>query len=319
MHEDLQETNAHEVMPNLGPNFNTPEALLQNVPHFEMYNRATAVGACPLTPYITHNLPPDLERRRFEQELEDAIDEIWQEQSHQQDDDTANPEEPEGDGDVDMDFNNPEDEEDDRNPIITQPDEDNLDPFVVEDGFVSMDDTDLASIPPHLLSIYAVVSWLHLQFHLPRIACNLCVHHICMKLAQAIKSLLKVPGLKTVLDDWHCKSRSPGHYGDIFDGTVCRTKLKGLDGKLFFSNLPHEKCGPDSELQIGVNLGVDWFSYICSNIAPSHSLCLTSFSICNLPPEYWCMFSKFSIYCTSNLMCTGILPGPKEQSPDQIQ
>jgi hypothetical protein len=28
------------------------------------------------------------------------------------------------------------------------------------------------------------------------------------------------------------------------------------------------------------------FSYIRSNIAPSHSSCPTSFSICNLPPEY---------------------------------
>lgn len=36
-----------------------------------------------------------------------------------------------------------------------------------------------------------------------------------------------------------------------------------------------------------------------------------SFSICNLPPEYR--------YRTSNLMCTSILPSPKEQNPDQIQ
>ncbi|KIO12223.1 hypothetical protein M404DRAFT_98165, partial [Pisolithus tinctorius Marx 270] len=36
-----------------------------------------------------------------------------------------------------------------------------------------------------------------------------------------------------------------------------------------------------------------------------------SFSICNLPPEYR--------YCTSNLLLTSILLGPKEQSPDEIQ
>ncbi|KAG2053454.1 hypothetical protein BDR06DRAFT_885875, partial [Suillus hirtellus] len=35
------------------------------------------------------------------------------------------------------------------------------------------------------------------------------------------------------------------------------------------------------------------------------------FSICNLPPKYQ--------YRTSNLMCTSILPSPKEQNPDQIQ
>jgi hypothetical protein len=347
-HKDLQETNAREVTPNLGPNFNTPEALLQNVEHFEMYNRATAAGARPLTPYLAYNLPADPEQRRFERELENAIDKMRQDQTHQQgqDDDNANPEEPEGDGDVDIDFNNPEDEEDDGNLIIIQLDEDNPDPFVVEDGFVSMDDTDLASIPPHLLSIYAVVSWLHLQFHLPRIACNAllaifaCVllsimpgidtpfitlqsshrvlgvdiptftlpvcpscrdvyppagsphsHETCtsckidlflpgvtkrgnqrpvktpivkypyLPLSEQIKSLLKVPGLETVLDDWRCKPRSPRQYGDIFDGAVCRTKLKGPDGKLFFSNLPNERNGPDGELRIGVNLGVDWYVY----------------------------------------------------------
>ncbi|KAF8547617.1 hypothetical protein OG21DRAFT_1569135 [Imleria badia] len=36
-----------------------------------------------------------------------------------------------------------------------------------------------------------------------------------------------------------------------------------------------------------------------------------SFSICNLPPEYR--------YHTSNLMCVRIMPGPKEQTPDQVQ
>jgi hypothetical protein len=363
-----------------------------------MYNRATAAGACPLTPYVAHNLPPDPERHRFERELEKAIDEIREEQSHQQDDD---PVEPEGDGDVDMDFNIPEDEEDNGTPIITQPDEDSPDPFAVEEGFVSTDDADLASIPPHLLSIYAVVSWLHLQFHLPRVACNAllavfaCVllsimpgidtpfitlqsshrvlgvdtptftlpvcpscrdvyppagsphsHETCMSckidlflpgltkrgnqrpvktpivkypylpLSEQIKSMLKIPGLEAVLDDWRCKPRSPGQYNDIFDGAMCRTKLKGPNGKLFFSNLPHEKNGPDGELRIGVNLGVDWyvstmafhrcriyaslvrFSYIWSNIAPSHSSCPTSFSICNLPPEYRCVFSKFSACVT---------------------
>ena len=53
------------------------------------------------------------------------------------------------------------------------------------------------------------------------------------------------------------------------------------------------------------------FSYITSNIAPSHSSCPTSFSICNLTPEFR--------YRTSNLLLTSILPGPKEQTADEIQ
>ncbi|KAG1852439.1 hypothetical protein DFJ58DRAFT_885236 [Suillus subalutaceus] len=34
------------------------------------------------------------------------------------------------------------------------------------------DHTDLLHLPHHLLVIYALVSWLHLQFHLPRVTCN---------------------------------------------------------------------------------------------------------------------------------------------------
>ncbi|KIK33736.1 hypothetical protein CY34DRAFT_110541 [Suillus luteus UH-Slu-Lm8-n1] len=117
--------------------------------------------------------------------------------------------------------------------------------------------------------------------------------------------------LEVLLDGWRMKPRIAGQCTNIFDGAVCRTKLKNLNSKLFFSNLPHEKNGPDNELHIGVNLGLDWFSYIHSNIAPSHSSAPTSFSVYNLPPEYQ--------YCTLNLMCMSILPGPKKQNPDQIQ
>jgi hypothetical protein len=39
---------------------------------------------------------------------------------------------------------------------------------------------------------------------------------------------------------------------------MCRKKLKGPDGHLFFSNDLGEKNGPNGELRIGVNLGVDW-------------------------------------------------------------
>ncbi|KIO12029.1 hypothetical protein M404DRAFT_70422, partial [Pisolithus tinctorius Marx 270] len=73
-----------------------------------------------------------------------------------------------------------------------------------------------------------------------------------------------------------------GIYMDIFDGSICHAKLKGPNSKLFFSNNQNEQHGPNNELC----LGADWFSYIQSNIMPSHSSCLTSFSICNLPPEY---------------------------------
>ncbi|KAG2141058.1 hypothetical protein DEU56DRAFT_734574 [Suillus clintonianus] len=249
--------------------------------------------------------------------------------------------------------------------------EDDPDPFFIPDGLEEEEATDLKRLPPHLLSVYAVVAWLHLQFHLPRAACNtllsifacillfispgidlpfvtlqssnrvlgvdspiytlaVCpscrdvfppacsphsqdtcptchldlflpdetargnqranktpiVRYPYLPLSDQLKSLLKIPGLESLLDDWRSKPRAPNQYHDIFDGAMCRTKLKAPDGSIFFSNLPHEKSGPNGELRIGVNLGVDWFSYIRSNIAPSHSSCPTSFSICNLPPEY---------------------------------
>ncbi|KIO00975.1 hypothetical protein M404DRAFT_29181 [Pisolithus tinctorius Marx 270] len=139
-----------------------------------------------------------------------------------------------------------------------------------------------------------------------------CVKYPYLPLSEQIRSMLTIPGVEDSLDEWCTRTRSPGVYMDIFDGAICRAKLKAPDSSLFFANGPQDQHGPSDELQISVNLGIDWFSYIWSNIAPSHSSCPMSFSICNLPPEY-------RRYRTSNLMLTSILPGPKEQSPDQIQ
>jgi len=61
-----------------------------------------------------------------------------------------------------------------------------------------------------------------------------------------------------MLDQWQVKPWTQDQYTDIFDGKVCRSKLKALDGTLFFSNEPDERQGPNGKLQIGVNLGVDW-------------------------------------------------------------
>ena len=71
---------------------------------------------------------------------------------------------------------------------------------------------------------------------------------------------------------------------------------------------------------------VNRFSYIRSNIAPSHSSAPVSFCIANLPIQYRHVNSLDYVYMlissryrTLNLMCTSIMPGPKEQTADQVQ
>jgi hypothetical protein len=52
-------------------------------------------------------------------------------------------------------------------------DEDSPDPFKPDEEFLmSHGSHTILTIPPHLLTIYAVTMWLHLQWHLPRAACN---------------------------------------------------------------------------------------------------------------------------------------------------
>ncbi|KAG1789811.1 uncharacterized protein HD556DRAFT_1311011 [Suillus plorans] len=332
--EDLDLMTHGTDLPNLGLNFHSPKALHNAVDHFSAYNAATSSGSWPFTSYEAHHLPPDPEQHALDQQIEKAVEELHREENQllQEAEDNLD----HLNIDVDAHFDDPDEEEDMETATTNDIDEDDPDPFISNEGFSTTNDQNLADVPPHLLNIYVVVSWLHLQFHLPHVACNaLLTIFACILIALAptinvpfvtlqssnhvlgvdttiftlpvcptccdIKSLLKIPGLEAVLDGWRSKPRTIGKYTDIFDGDTCRTKLKGPDGKLFFSNLPHEQHGPDGELHIRVNLGADWFSYIRSNITPSHSSAPTLFSICNLLPEYH------------------ILPGPKKQNPDQIQ
>lgn len=381
--EDLDIMTFGSALPNLGPNFHSPEALLAAVDHFSAFNQATAAGARPLTTHEALCSQDNSEERAFQRQL----DQLMGDAQEQLESDIPPPDDVELDDEVFDDQYHEDDPED--VPLMADPlqDEDTPDPFAVNDTFHS-DDTDLSDIPIHLLTVYAVVSWLHLQFHLPRTACNALLtilrsiliaispsiitpfvtlqssNHVlgldkpilllpvcpsCLEvyppagslhtkdtcttckiplfksdlttrgntrtvktpvikypylpLSTQLRSVLKIPGLEAILDQWRTKDRMEGVYTDIFDGDICRRHLKAPDGRLFFSNLSHEKNGPNGELRIGVNLGVDWyvyhqimissnshllprFSYIRSNIAPSHSSCPTSFSICNLPPEY---------------------------------
>ncbi|KAH9924357.1 hypothetical protein B0H21DRAFT_712451, partial [Amylocystis lapponica] len=192
------------------------------------------------------------------------------------------------------------------------------DPFVAENP-MQRSSNDLRDIPAYLLCIYAVASWTHLNFSLPVVAVNTLLWCFAVVLAliapgaslpyltlKTLVDILAVEGMEDLMDGWRKLARKPGFYRDIFDGAIAKGLL-GPDGKPFFSNdISDRDKGPNGELRIALEWGVDWFSYLRSQIAPSHSSCPTSFSICNLPPEFR--------YRTANLMVTSILPGPKEQT-----
>lgn len=114
-----------------------------------------------------------------------------------------------------------------------------------------------------------------------------------------LREILVIPGMEDVMEQWRVKQRTPDVYRDNFDGEVCKT-IPGADGRPFFENPPPAGC---TELRIGLSLGIDWcvnreplwacvyltiqyrFSYLRSQIAPSHSSCPMNFNIINLPPH----------------------------------
>ena len=245
--------------------------------------------------------------------------------------------------------------------------EENSGPYLVESlGAVN---DQISEVPPHLLVVYVMVTWLHLQFHLPRVACNtllaflsilirffklaiappfIMLHSatralgadpgvillaVCPKcrgiypssgsrhaketcnlchvslflpeytrqgnrrgiktpvikypylpLSNQIALILRIPGVKVLLDAWCTKPHKTGEYSNIFDGNMCQLKLKAPDGSLFFSNNLHEIKGPNNELWIGVNLGIDWYVlYIASSDLNSPSGFLISLATSHHP------------------------------------
>lgn len=73
--------------------------------------------------------------------------------------------------DQDLDTLEYDNEETGVGPLPLEPNENDPDPFFVEREN-RQNAPDFQDLPRYLLVIYAMVSWLHLQFYLPRIACN---------------------------------------------------------------------------------------------------------------------------------------------------
>ncbi|KAI0764182.1 hypothetical protein BD413DRAFT_494895 [Trametes elegans] len=127
-------------------------------------------------------------------------------------------------------------------------------------------------------------------------------------LTEQLGLLLAQPGMEEAMEGWRQRPRSAGWLYDFFDGAISRVLL-GYDGMPFFRHDLVED--PDGELRVGIALGIDWFSYLRSLIAPSYTSCPMSFNVVNLPPHLR--------YRASNLLLSMIIPGPKETDPDQTQ
>ncbi|KAG1740077.1 hypothetical protein EDD22DRAFT_1008249 [Suillus occidentalis] len=126
--EDLDIMTHGSALPNLGPNFHSPEALLTTIDHFNAYNTATAAGGRPLTTHEAYHLPIDPEQLDGD-DLDVDID-------------------------VDAIFDNQDDDEDHVITTLNTGHEDEPDPFIIEEVCHSRDDRDLTDYsppPPHHL------------------------------------------------------------------------------------------------------------------------------------------------------------------------
>ncbi len=72
-----------------------------------------------------------------------------------------------------------------------------------------------------------------------------------LPLSKQIASILRVPGVEALLDEWCKKPRKMGEYTDIFDGNICRNKLQAPDGSLFFFRI---SCMRTTDLMVSSGL-----------------------------------------------------------------
>ncbi|GBE78040.1 hypothetical protein SCP_0109220 [Sparassis crispa] len=334
-HGTFTESDMFLDAPFFGEGIHDPAVLTAYVDHYSRLNAATAAASQPLTSYTAHSSPRFQPDTSSENSFLQAINEMM-----------VNLGSDEG-ADVDKEGLPPllgpippsaDDEEAAKDVgILDDNDEDNTDEFVHGAGNPisapeGWEDVSRRPADDHWDALISSQNWEevdpfepHFEIHnistadllvLLLVAPGTALPFMTLKTANQIlgldlETILSIEGSEDLLNEWRKVARKDRVYQDIFDGAIAKT-LRGPDGKPFFANegVQHVK-GPDNELRIGLSWAIDWFSYRRSLISPSHSSCPTSFSISNLPPEYR--------YRTSNLMLTSILPGPKEQTGDQVQ
>ncbi|KAL4064799.1 hypothetical protein V8B97DRAFT_1919935 [Scleroderma yunnanense] len=172
--EDINILTFDSVLLNLRLNFHSPEVLLSAVDYFQEYNTRTSIGGQPLTPFVAHHLPLDPEQHALKHQLQWIVEEV-----HAQESSALDEGPPPDQGDLcyadgfwyHSDANNIPHETELQDDSPQSRDKDDPDLFFIDEE-VQSDNLDLADILLHITVIHAVVSWLHLQFHLPCIACN---------------------------------------------------------------------------------------------------------------------------------------------------
>ncbi|KAL4078684.1 hypothetical protein V8B97DRAFT_1914497 [Scleroderma yunnanense] len=164
-----------EDLPSLGPNIHSPQALLDAVNYYTQYNALPGAGACLLNRFHVHTLPPDPEGCMMQCLLERMFEDV-QEQQWEIVEDTL-----EGTTTIDMD-----DPRMDTDAEIDTPDgvADQIPPTDLHgvqledqpDLFHFVQDSPSAAkakdAPVYITIIHMLAAWLHLQWHLPYLACN---------------------------------------------------------------------------------------------------------------------------------------------------
>jgi hypothetical protein len=168
------------ALPNLGPSFHTPEALLDAVHYYSSSNVLSRAGAQPLTSYVTHTPPKDPESHKLEKELEKAAECFTRDtDNHDNLNNLEIPPKNQQDFDIVLDNDHWQVEE-------QQPDDEALVPLVndLSDSIPNpfypdptlfhnwSPFTSNTMLPLYLVVVYVTVTWLDLQWHLPRAACN---------------------------------------------------------------------------------------------------------------------------------------------------
>ncbi|KAL4071542.1 hypothetical protein V8B97DRAFT_2023703 [Scleroderma yunnanense] len=205
--------------------------------------------------------------------------------------------------------------------------EDNLDPFQMDDNSRSCTNfEDLSVQPTYLLIIYMMMTWLHLQWHLPCAACNAMLSILSCLVFALCPTLLAPFVTLSLAMKVHSTCKILLFLPDqTKHGLPCSKKIPCVK----YPYLPLSDQIQSILMIPGVEKSLDaWHTCLCT---PSHysdifdgDICQTklkapdgSLFFANSPQDSCRLNGELQISITLGIDC--ILLGPKEQNPDEIQ